>query len=89
VKQDIANLIGRRGPNSVFRRQAMIFLHRLGIVFYWVGCVLAIAFATLAALVVVSGLISSQTILAAWPYITLSIVSWIWGRLMKYILSDA
>ena len=66
----------------------MIFLHRLGIVFYCVGYVLAILFAIWSLLIALNGLVSSGSISEAWVFAALSPVCWIWGRLMKYILTD-
>jgi hypothetical protein len=66
----------------------MTFIHRLGIVLYWVGFVFAILFAIAGALFVVNGLVSGGPISAAWVFAVLSAVCWIWGRLMKFILAD-
>jgi hypothetical protein len=66
----------------------MIFIHRLGIVLYWVGYVLALLLAIVSLLSALNGLISSGTIAEAWVYALLSVVSWLWGRAMKYILTD-
>ena len=66
----------------------MIFLHRLGIVFYWVGYILAILFAIWSLLIALNGLVSSGSISEAWVFAVLSPVCCIWGRLMKYILTD-
>jgi hypothetical protein len=66
----------------------MIFIHRLGIVLYWVGYVLALLLAIVSLLSALDGLISSGTIAEAWVYALLSVVSWLWGRAMKYILTD-
>jgi hypothetical protein len=66
----------------------MIFIHRLGIVLYWVGYVLALLLAILSLLAALNGLISGGTIGEAWVYAVLSVVSWLWGRAMKYILTD-
>jgi hypothetical protein len=82
------SLYARRPVESAFRRQAMIFIHRLGIVFYWVGYVLAILFAIVSLLIALNGLISGGAISEASVYAVLSVVCWIWGRLMKYILTD-
>ena len=67
----------------------MIFLRRLGIVLYWVGYALAILFAIVSLLIALNGLISGGgAISGAWVYAVLSVVCWIWGRLMKYILTE-
>jgi hypothetical protein len=66
----------------------MIFIHRLGIVLYWVGYVLALLLAIVSLLSALNGLISSGTIAEAWVFAVLSVVSWLWGRAMKYILTD-
>jgi hypothetical protein len=66
----------------------MIFVHRLGIVLYWVGYGLALLFAIVSLLVALNGLISDGAIGDAWVYAVLSVVCWIWGRAMKYILTD-
>jgi hypothetical protein len=66
----------------------MTFIHRLGIVLYWVGFGFAILFAIAGALFVVNGLVSSGPITAAWVFAALSAVCWIWGRLIKFILTD-
>ena len=58
----------------------MIFLHRLGIVLYWVGNVLAILFAIASLPNAINGLVSGGPISRP--------VCWIWGRAMKYILTD-
>jgi hypothetical protein len=66
----------------------MIFIHRLGIALYWVGWVFAILFAIAGALFAISGLISGGRISGAWVFAVLSVVCWVWGWLMRYILSD-
>jgi hypothetical protein len=66
----------------------MIFLHRLGIVLYWVGYFLAILFAIGSLLAALNGLISGGPISEACVFAVLSVVSWLWGRAMKYILTD-
>ena len=66
----------------------MIFLHRLGIVLYWVGYVFAVLFAIGGALFVHNGLVCGGPISGAWVFAVLSPVCWIWGWLMKYILTD-
>ena len=66
----------------------MIFIRRLGIVLYWVGYVLALLFAIVSLPIALNALISGGTIREAWVYAVLSVVCWIWGRLMKYIFSD-
>src|SRR6266446_6001834 len=66
----------------------MIFLHRLGIVLYWVGYVLAVLFAIGSLLIALNGLIFGGPISGAWVFAVLSAVCWIWGRLMKYILTE-
>jgi hypothetical protein len=66
----------------------MIFLHRLGIVLYWVGNVLAILFAIASLPNAINGLVSGGPISRAWVFALLSPVCWIWGRAMKYVLTD-
>ena len=66
----------------------MIFLHRLGIVLYWVGYALAILFAIVGLLYALNSLSFGGPISAAWVFAVLSMVSWLWGRAMKYILTD-
>ena len=66
----------------------MIFLRRLGIVLYWVGYVLAVLFAIGSLLIALNGLIFGGPISGAWVFAVLSAVCWIWGRLMKYILTE-
>ena len=66
----------------------MIFLHRLGIVLYWVGYAVALLFAIVSLLVALNGLTSSGPISEACVFTVLSVVSWLWGRATKYILSD-
>ena len=66
----------------------MIFIHRLGIVLYWVGYSLALLFAIGRLLVALNGLISGGPISEACVYAVLSVVSWLWGRAMKYILTE-
>ena len=66
----------------------MIFIHRLGIVLYWVGYFLAILFAIGSLLAALNGLISGGPISEACVFAVLSVVSWLWGRAMKYILTD-
>ena len=66
----------------------MIFLHRLGIVLYWVGYAFAILFAIGSLLIALNGLISGEPISRAWILGVLSVVSWLWGRAMRYILAD-
>ena len=66
----------------------MIFIHRLGIVLYWIGFVFAILFAIAGALIVLNGLISGAPMSGVWVFAVLSAVSWIWGRLMKFILTE-
>jgi hypothetical protein len=66
----------------------MIFLHRLGIVFYWIGYALAILFAIVSLLYALNGLSFGSPISEAWIFAVLSVVSWLWGRAMRYILTD-
>ena len=66
----------------------MIFIHRLGIVLYWAGYSLALLFAIMSLLVAFNGLISGGPISEACVFAVLSVVSWLWGRAMKYILTD-
>jgi hypothetical protein len=66
----------------------MIFLHRLGIVLYWVGYVFAILFAIVGLLIAPNGLSFGGPISEAWVFVVLSVVTWLWGRAMKYILTD-
>jgi len=66
----------------------MIFIHRLGIALYWVGCFFAVLCAIAGALFVVSGLVSGGSILGAWVFGVFCVVCWIWGSLMRYILAD-
>jgi hypothetical protein len=66
----------------------MIFIHRLGTALYWVGLVLAILFAIGSLLIALNGLTSGGPIFEAWVFAGLSIVSWLWGRAMKYILTE-
>ena len=66
----------------------MIFIHRLGIVLYWVGYAVALLFAIVSLLVALNGLISGGPISEACVFAVLSVVSWLWGRATKYILSD-
>jgi hypothetical protein len=66
----------------------MIFIHRLGIVLYWVGFVLAILFAMGSLLIALNGLTSGGPISGAWVFAAVSVVSWLWGRAMKYILTE-
>jgi hypothetical protein len=66
----------------------MIFLHRLGIVLYWVGYVFAILFAIVGLLIALNGLSFGGPISEAWVFVVLSVVTWLWGRAMKYILTD-
>src|SRR5947209_17457027 len=65
----------------------MIFLHRLGIVLYWVGYALAILFAIVSLLIALKGRISGEGISGAWAYAVLGVVCWLWGRAIKYILT--
>jgi hypothetical protein len=65
----------------------MIFTHRLAIVLYWVGFVLAILFAIGSLLIALNGLTSGGPISEAWVFAALSVVSWLWGWAMKYILT--
>ena len=66
----------------------MIFIHRLGIVLYWVGYVLALMLAIVSLLAALNGLTSGGPISEACVFAVLSVVSWLWGRAMKYILTD-
>jgi hypothetical protein len=66
----------------------MIFIHRLGIVLYWVGCTFAVLFAIAGALIVLNGLISGGPMSGVWVFAVLSVVCWVWGWLMRYILAD-
>jgi len=66
----------------------MIFLHRLGIVLYWVGYGFAILFAIVSLLIALSGLSFGGPISGAWVFAVLSVVCWVWGWLMRYILAD-
>jgi hypothetical protein len=67
----------------------MIFLHRLGIVLYWVGYALALLFAIVSLLIALNDLRSFGGLISeAWVFALLSVVSWLWGRAMKYILAD-
>jgi hypothetical protein len=66
----------------------MTFIHRLGIVLYWVGCAFAVLFAIGGALIVVSRLIFGGPMSGVWVFAVLSAVCWIWGRLMKFILTE-
>ncbi len=67
----------------------MTFIHRLerlGIVLYWVGYSLAILFAIVSLLISLNGL--GGPISGAWVFTVLSPVCWIWGRLMRFILTE-
>jgi hypothetical protein len=66
----------------------MIFIHRLGVVFYWVGYALAILFAIVSLLIALNGLSFGGPISEAWAFAVLSVVSWLWGRAMKFILTE-
>jgi hypothetical protein len=66
----------------------MVFLHRLGIVLYWVGYAVAILFAIASLLCALNGLSFGGPMSEAWVFAVLSVVSWLWGRAMKYILTD-
>ena len=66
----------------------MIFLHRLGIVLYWVGYALAILFAIASLLYALNGLSFGGPLSQACVFAVLSVVSWLWGRAMRYILSE-
>jgi hypothetical protein len=66
----------------------MIFLRRLGIVLYWVGYVFAILFAIVSLLIALNGLSFGGPISQAWAFAVLSVVCWVWGWLMRYILAD-
>ena len=66
----------------------MIFIHRLGIVLYWGGYGLALLFAIVSLLVALDGLISGGPISEACVFAVPSVVSWLLGRAMKYILTD-
>jgi hypothetical protein len=66
----------------------MIFIHRLGIVLYWLGYGLALLFAIGSLLVALKGLISGGPISEACVFALLSVVSRLWGRAMKYLLTD-
>jgi hypothetical protein len=65
----------------------MIFLHRLGIVLYWVGYVFAILFAIVSLLIALNGLSFGGPISGAWVFAVLRVVCWVWGWLMGYILT--
>src|SRR5882724_11130740 len=65
----------------------MIFLHRLGIVLYWVGYVFAFLFAIVSLLTALKGRASGGGISGAWAYAVLGVVCWLWGRAIKYILT--
>jgi hypothetical protein len=66
----------------------MNFIHRLGILLRWTGYGLALLFAIVSLLVALNGLISGGPISEACVFAVLSVVSWLWGRTMKYILTD-
>ena len=66
----------------------MIVLYRLGIVLYWVGYGFAILFAMGSLLLALNNLISGGPMSGARIFGVLSGVSWLWGRAMKYILTD-
>jgi hypothetical protein len=66
----------------------MTFIYRLGTMLYWFGFAFAVLFAIAGALFVVSGQVSGVPIYDAWVFAVLSAVCWIWGRLMKFILTD-
>jgi hypothetical protein len=66
----------------------MIFLRRLGIVLYWVGYVFAILFAIVSLLIALNGLSFGGPISEAWVFAVLSVVTWLWGRTMKYVPTD-
>ena len=66
----------------------MIFIDRLGTALYWVGLVLAILFAIGSLLIALNGLTSGGPISEAWVFAGLSVISWLWGRAMKYILTE-
>jgi hypothetical protein len=66
----------------------MIFIHRLGTALYWAGLVLAILFAIGSLLIALNGLTSDGPIFEAWVFAGLSVISWLWGRAMKYILTE-
>jgi hypothetical protein len=69
----------------------MTFIHRLerlGIVLYWVGYSLAILFAIVSLLISLNGLVFGGPISGAWVFTVLSPVCWIWGRLMRFILTE-
>ena len=71
----------------------MTFIHRLerlGIVLYWVGYSLAILFAIVSLLISLNGLVFGGPISEAWVLVftILSPVCWIWGRLIRFILTE-
>jgi hypothetical protein len=66
----------------------MIFIDRLGIVLYWAGYGLALLFAIVSLLIALNGLVFGGPILEACVFAVLSVVSWLWGRAMKYILTE-
>jgi hypothetical protein len=69
----------------------MTFIHRLerlGIVLYWVGYSLAILFAIVSLLISLNGLVFGGPISWACVLTVLSPVCWIWGRLMRFILTE-
>jgi hypothetical protein len=86
--QAIASSMRLCRPESAVRRQAMIFIHRLGIVLYWAGYGLALLFAFVSLLIALNGLVFGGPISEACAYAVLSVVSWLWGRAMKYILTE-
>jgi hypothetical protein len=65
----------------------MIFLRRLGIVLYWIGYAFAILFAIVSLLYALNGLRFGGQISDAGIFAVFSVVSWLWGRAMRYILA--
>jgi hypothetical protein len=57
-------------------------------VLYWAGYGLALLFAIVSLLTALNGLIFGGPISEACVYAVLSVVSWLWGRAMKYILTE-
>jgi len=66
----------------------ILFIHRLGLVLHWAGYCLALPFAIVSLLVALNCLISGGPISEACVFAVPSVVSWLLGRAMKYILTD-
>ena len=66
----------------------MTFIDRLVNGLYWAGCFCTVLFAACALMALDSDPNSNETTIAAVGFAILSPACWVWGRAMRYILTE-